>query len=175
MIHSKITISGAICTGKSTLLKNLKKKLGWKTFQTGKFFRQYVKDNGLDLETAEEQNDIITKKIDSKVADMLKNPGHLIVDGWMSGICAKNNKKVLRILLICKDDIRYKRFSKREKIPYDVSSKMVEQRQMEWFKKIEDIHKIKAERLYRSSNYDVVIDTSYITPQAVSRKVLAHI
>ena len=47
---------------------------------------------------------------------MIYANGNLIVDGWMSGIMANNLKDVLRILLICKDNIRYKRFADRKKI-----------------------------------------------------------
>lgn len=172
MKYQKITISGKICTGKTTLLKRLGKKLGWKTFMTGKLFRDYVKKYHLNLEKAEEQNDKLTKKIDNQVKMMLHQKGNLIVDGWMSGFLAKDLSDVLKILLVCKDDIRYKRFAKREKISYQEAKKRVLQRQRKWFEKIEKIHKIKSKDLNDKKNYDLVIDTSYITPQAVVRKVL---
>ena len=52
MKYSKITISGKICTGKTTLLKRLQKKLNWTTFMTGQLFRDYVKNHKLNLEGA---------------------------------------------------------------------------------------------------------------------------
>ncbi len=172
MKYQKITISGKICTGKTTLLQRLEKKLGWKTFMTGKLFRDYVKKHHLDLEKAEEQNDELTKKIDNQVKMMLHQKKNLIIDGWMSGFLAKDLADVLKILLICKDDIRYKRFAKRENISYQEAKKRVLQRQRNWFEKIKKIHKIKIKDLNNKKNYDLVIDTSYITPQAVVRKVL---
>ena len=39
---NKITISGKICTGKTSLFKNLEKELNWPVFMTGKLFRDYV-------------------------------------------------------------------------------------------------------------------------------------
>jgi len=42
MTINKITISGKICTGKSTLLKSLQKELNWPVFMTGQLFREYV-------------------------------------------------------------------------------------------------------------------------------------
>jgi predicted cytidylate kinase len=173
MKYSKITISGKICTGKTTLLKHLEKKLNWPTFMTGQLFRDYVKKHGLNLEGAEEQNDQLTKEVDNKVRDMLHEDNkNLIVDGWMSGISANQRADVLKILLDCKDDIRYKRFAKREKMTYDAAKQKVDERQGSWFSKIVKIHKIDAAEFTKNGNYTLVIDTSYITPQAVMKKVL---
>jgi len=71
MRYTKITISGKICTGKTTLFKGLQKKLKWPAFMTGQLFRDYVKEHGLNLEGAEEQNEKLTKEVDYKVRDML--------------------------------------------------------------------------------------------------------
>lgn len=172
MNYNKITIAGKVCTGKTTLLLHLEKKLKWPTFLTGKLFREYAKDLGLTLEAAEEQTEYLTKKVDYKMREMLKNPGNLIVDGWMSGIMANKNPDVLKVLLVCMDDIRYKRFAKREKISYTEAKKRVEERQNNWFAKIEEIHGVKRTTLNDEKTYDFVIDTSYITPQAVERLVL---
>lgn len=172
MKYSKITISGKICTGKTTLLKRLEKKLHWPTFMTGQLFRDYVKKQGLNLQQAEEQNEKITKKIDYQVRDMLHAPGNLIVDGWLSGIMANKLKDALKILLICSDNIRYKRFAKREKITLKEAKIKVEERQNNWFKKIKKIHNIASSQLNDEKNYNLVIDTSYITPQTVVKKVL---
>jgi len=104
MNYSKITISGKICTGKTTLLKRIEKKLKWPTFITGQLFRDYVKKHNLNLEEAEEQNAKLTKAVDNKVKTMLHRQGNLIVDGWMSGLSANRLPDVLKILLVCKDD-----------------------------------------------------------------------
>jgi len=56
MKYSKITISGKICTGKTTLFWDLQKKLNWPVFSTGQFFRDYARQHNLSLEKAEEQN-----------------------------------------------------------------------------------------------------------------------
>ena len=172
MKFNKITISGKICTGKTTLLRRLQEKLGWPTFQTGQLFRDYVKANKLNLEMADEQNEKLTKEVDYKVQDMLHKNGNIIVDGWMSGLSAKGVKDTLKVLLVCKDDIRYKRFAKREDIPLEKAGIRVEERQASWFSKIKNIHKIDSQEFINTKNYNLVIDTSYITPQAVTKKVI---
>lgn len=173
MKYLNITISGQICTGKSTLRNLLTKKLGWPTFSTGELFRQYTKDHNLSLDQAEEQNNQLAKKIDGQVRELLKTKKHLIVDSWLAGITAKEIPGVLKILLVCKDDIRYKRFGKREKLSYQEAKSRVDERFNNWTKKINQIYHRKD--FFAEKYFDLVIDTSYITPQAVLRKVLTFL
>ena len=173
MTINKITISGKICTGKTTLLKELANKLKWPTFMTGQFFRDYVKKNELNLDQAEEQNETLTKKIDFQVRDMIYSPGNLIVDGWMSGIMSKGLPNVLKILLVCNDEIRYKRFANRENITIDEAKIRVEERQKIWFTKLEKIYE--RNDFIDPKNYDLIIDTSNMTSKDTVEKVLQKI
>ena len=170
---NKITISGKICTGKTTLLKSLEKKLNWPIFLTGKIFREYVEKNKLNLEQVEEQNEMLTKKIDYQVRDLIYSPGNLIVDGWMAGLMANDLPGVLKILLICKDEIRYQRFASREKINISEAKQRVEERQSNWLNKLEKIYK--RNDFMDSKNYDLVIDTSNLSSEAVLKKVLSRV
>ncbi|EKE15365.1 MAG: hypothetical protein ACD_12C00047G0004 [uncultured bacterium] len=170
---NKITISGKICTGKTTLLKSLQKKLYWPIFMTGKLFREDVKKNQLNLDQVEEQNDEVTKKIDYQVRDKIYAPGNLIVDGWMSGIMANDLPDVLKVLLICKDYIRYQRFAEREKISINEAKKRVEERQSNWLNKLEKIYN--RNDFIDPINYDLIIDTSKISSQTVLEKIIKAI
>ena len=170
MTINKITISGKICTGKSTLLKSLQKELNWPVFMTGQLFREYVKKNRLNMEHVEEQSEALTKKIDYQVRNLIKQPGNLIVDGWMSGIMANNFSNVLKVLLICEDTIRYKRFANREKINLDEAKIRVDERQNNWLSKLKKIYK--RNDFMDPKNYDLIIDTSNISSQDVIKKVL---
>lgn len=171
MKFSKITISGKICTGKTTLLNDLQEKLNWPTFLTGKYFRNYVKQGNLLLEKVEEQNERLTKEIDYKVRDLLHKKANLIVDGWMSGIMADSLPEVLKILLVCDDEIRYQRFAKREKISLKDAGKKVEERQNNWFEKMEKIYKMDSKEFIDPKNYDLIIDTTNISSEDVLKKV----
>ena len=173
MEYSKITISGKICTGKTTLFKKLQEKLGWPTFMTGQLFRDYVKKNKLYLDQVEEQNEKLTKEIDYRVRDMIHAPGNLIVDGWMAGLMANQLPNVLKVPLICQDNIRYKRFAEREKIHFDEAKKRVEERQGIWFNKLKKIYN--RNDFIDPKNYDLIIDTSHISSQSVLKKVLQKI
>jgi len=167
---NKITISGKICTGKTTLLKSLEKELNWPVFMTGKLFREYVAKNKLDLEQVKEQNEGLTKKIDYQVRDMIYNERNLIVDGWMSGLMAKGLPGVLKVLLVSDDTVRYQRFAKREKISLNEAKKRVDERQNNWLNKLEKIYK--RSDFIDPKNYDLMIDTSNISSKSVLEKVL---
>ncbi len=171
MQYNKITISGRICTGKSTLFEKLEARLAWPTVHSGQIFRDYVKKHKLQLEKAEEQNEMLTKKVDYQVRDTLKDSkGNLLVDAWMAGIMADDFPHVLKILLVCRDKIRYQRFAKREHILFNEAKVRVEDRQKSWIDKMQKIYN--RTDIFDPKNYDLVIDTSYITPQAILKKVL---
>ncbi|MBI4973767.1 AAA family ATPase [Candidatus Roizmanbacteria bacterium] len=170
MTYTKIAISGKICSGKSTLFNDLQKKLKWPVFQTGKYFREYVAKKHMTLEDANEQNDKLTKEIDYMVRDRLHAKGHLIVDGWMSGIMANNIPDVLRILLVCDDGVRAARFSEREKVPLSEAQKRVKERLANWIDKLKKIYK--RDDFFDEKNYNLIIDTSHITSKKVLQIVI---
>lgn len=169
MKYSKITISGKVCTGKSTLFRTLADDLKWKTFSTSTYFREYVKKNGMNLETAEEQNEIITKKIDYKVKNMLQEKGNLIVEGWMAGIMADNLPDVLRILLISDDTVRIQRFCIREDADAHTALELITDRERHLFSKLSEIYK--RDDFVDPKNYNLVIDTTDLDTREVFEKV----
>ena len=170
MTYSKITISGKICTGKSTLFTDLEKKLNWPIFQAGKYFREYATKKHLTLEDADEQNTKLTKQIDYMMRDKLHEKGNLIVDGWMSGIMANKIPDVLRVLLVCDDDVRAARFSEREKVSLNEAKKRVEERLANWVSKLKKIYK--RDDFFDEKNYNLIIDTSHITSKKVLQIIL---
>src|SRR3989344_1396712 len=125
----KITISGKICTGKTTLFRNLQKKLNWPVFSTSQYFRDLAGKQKLSLEKAEEQNEKTTKKVDLRVRDLLKSKGNLIAEGWMTGIMANDYPSILKVLLTCDNSVRIKRFSARDNINHEQAKKMVKDRE----------------------------------------------
>ncbi|OGK66276.1 hypothetical protein A2209_00880 [Candidatus Roizmanbacteria bacterium RIFOXYA1_FULL_41_12] len=166
----KVTISGQICTGKTTLYKALGQKLNWQTFSTGQFFRDYAAKHELDLEAAQEQNATITKKIDYQVRDLLRTKKHIIVEGWLAGIMAANTPGVLRILLTCQDAKREKRFANRENVEVKEAVQRVSERDSSWLAEIKKIYR--RDDVFNPKHYDLVIDTSKLKPAQILDKVL---
>ena len=172
-MFSKITISGKICTGKSSVFRALRSTLGWPTFSTGAYFREYAKTHKLELNAAAEQTEELTRKVDGMVKDMLHKPGHLLLDSWLAGIMAQGAPNVLKVLLTAQDPIRYARFAEREKVSLPEAEKEVVERDTSWFDKVKKIHN--RSDFFDTKNYDVVIDTSSLTVEEIVQKILSLI
>ena len=172
-MYSKITISGKICTGKSSVFRELQKKLNWPTFSTGAFFREYAKSHGISLNNAEEQTAKLTREVDGMVKDMLKKPGNLLLDSWLAGIMAEGIDDVLKVLLVSDDSMRFTRFALREHISFEEAKGEVLLRDKSWFEKVEKIHN--RSDFFDKKNYTLVIDTSKKDIEAVVASILSSL
>lgn len=172
-MYTKITISGKICTGKSSVFRELVNTLKWPTFSTGAYFREYAKTHKLELNNAEEQTDKLTHKVDGMVKEMLKKPGNLILDAWLGGVLAEGTHDVLKVLLVADDTVRFSRFAKRENVSLAEAEKEVLLRDSSWFEKVEKIHS--RSDFFDKKNYTLVIDTSNKTIDAITKVILRHL
>lgn len=169
-MFSKITISGKICTGKSSVFHELQKKLQWPIFSSGAYFREYAKSHNLLLNNAEEQTNKLTKELDGKVKEMLNRPGNLLLDAWLGGILAEGAKDVLKVLLTADDAVRFARFAARENISVIEAEKEILQRDSSWFEKVKKIHN--RSDFFDKKNYTLVIDTSRVSVEYVVSTII---
>lgn len=169
-MHSKITISGRICTGKSSVFSALQSRLHWPLFSSGTYFRSFAKEHKLNLNNAEEQTAKLTLQVDGMVADMLKKPGNLIVEAWLGGILAGTNNTVLKVLLTADDKIRFQRFAQREGVSLPAAQQEVLMRDASWLAKVKQIHK--RTDIFDPINYDLVIDTSNVSIEYVVSQII---
>jgi predicted cytidylate kinase len=157
-MYNKITISGKICTGKSTLFHMLTSKLEWETFSTSKYFRTYAAEKGFSIGKAEEQNKVITQKVDYMVRDMLSSKEHLIAEGWMTGVMGYDVQDACKVLLTCPDTERFKRYSIRESVTIGQAKKEIMEREKNLLTTLYAIYGI--DDILDPKRYNVVIDTS---------------
>lgn len=169
-MYDKITISGQICTGKTTVFWDLYRKLHWPVFSASLFFRDYARMHQASLEKAEEQSDKVTKEIDLGMRTLLQKRSEIIVEGWMAGLMAKDIPRVLKILLMCDKKEQIKRFARRERIPEKTARKKIHERENNLFAALTKIYK--RNDFINPKNYDVVIDTTNNTPQKTLDLVL---
>ena len=169
-MYNKITISGRICTGKTTLFWNLQKTLGWPTFSASQYFRDYSRMRGVSLQKAEEQNPNLTREVDLRMKKLLEEEKHIILEGWMAGIMADELPDVLRLLLTCDDNIRIKRFAQREHISEAQAGQKIREREDNWTQKLKDIYK--RDDFFDPKKYKCVIDTTDKTPEQTLDLVL---
>lgn len=169
-MYSKITISGKICTGKSSVFRKLQEKLNWPTFSSGSYFREYSKTHNLTLNSAEEQTKALTLKVDGMVKEMLNKSGNLLLDAWLGGILAEGTKDVLKVLLVANDSVRFKRFAERENASLSDAKKEVHLRDSSWFEKVKKIHK--RSDFFDEKNYTLIIDTTTKDVDSIVSEIL---
>ena len=169
-MYDKITISGRVCTGKTTLFFDLQQKLIWPTFSASYFFRDYAAAKHLSLEKASEQSDQLTQIIDYGMGELLKKKDNIIFEGWMTGIIACDLPRVLRILLTCDDTVRANRLSLRENFSQEEALQRITERESNLFRKLEEIYN--RNDFVDPANYNLVIDTTKSTPQETLERVL---
>lgn len=169
-MYNKVTISGQVCTGKTTLFWNLSRKLLWPTFSVSLFFRDYAKLHHTSLQKAEEQTDAFTKEIDFGVKKLLQTRTEIIVEGWMAGLMAESIPNTLRILLTCDEKTQIKRYADREGISSEKAKKEIEERESNLFASLEKIHH--RSDFLDTKKYDLVINTSIHSSEETLQEVL---
>lgn len=166
---TKVTISGLICTGKTTLYWNLQKKLTWPSFSASQFFRDYSRTHNLSLETAAEQSNKLTREVDEHMKKLIVESEHIIVEGWMAGIMARDLKEVLRVLLTCDFSVRAGRFAERERLTLDEAENRIKSRENNLFTKLKEIYR--RDDFVDRGHYNLVIDTTSLSSQALADKI----
>ncbi|MCJ7826521.1 cytidylate kinase family protein [Patescibacteria group bacterium] len=172
-MYTKITLSGRICTGKSTVFRLLAEKLGWPTFSASQAFRDYAKTHQKSLQLAEEQNDQLTKSIDEKTRVVLLSNDHIIAEGWMAGIMAEGMPDVLRVLLICDDSVREKRFADRSSLSIEEAKRQISEREENWVAKLTNMYG--RSDFFDPKNYTFVVDTTHRTPEESVEEIMRHL
>jgi len=173
----KITISGMNGSGKSTVADIIAKKLNLKRYSTGDFRREIARKKNFslaELNKLGEKEDWTDKQADKWQEDLGKDEDNFIIDSRLGFHFIPNS---IRIFLKVNPEIGAKRIMK-------------ENRKEENFKDLKEAIKFWHERInsdilrykryynidpYELSNYEFILDTSSLTIEEVTNKVLDFI
>lgn len=167
MKYKSIAISGQIAAGTSTAAKSAAENLNLKYESAGDFFRKYVLENNIPLYDKEQIPDKLDREIDEKLTSLAKNGGHSI-DAHYIGYFTKDDSAVLRILLTCDDEVRFKRAQERTHTHIE---------SVEDIKKREDGLDKKFRKLYADEDhlnpkfFDLTIDTTDKSEEEVGEEI----
>lgn len=185
MAYGSITISGLPGCGSTTLLRSLKDKLkfeGWTGFSGGEFMREYAKEKGLiDAKTGKLHHDAtiysedFDREVDYGMRNRLVSGQGWILESWLSGFMAQGVPGVLKVLLVCSEDmVRIDRIMNRDNVPVEEAKSHIQERTeknvrkwrrlyaQEWNDWVVTAGKAKpgeAIDFWKPELYDVVIDT----------------
>lgn len=170
----RIVIGGRAGSGKSTIAKLVAEKLNLKHYSMGDIQRQTAKELGislLELSKREEKNPEIDKELDNKQKELGEKDDNFVIDGRLSAFFIPNSTK---IFLDADEKTRAERILKdnRETEKTSDINKTIEEmneREESENKRYEEYYNIDC---YDKSKYDFVIDTTNLTIEQVTDKVI---
>lgn len=132
----RITVSGQIGCGKSTLSKALCDHFSMDYFSTGDIFREMAGKSGMSLEEYSryaESNPSIDRSIDDQSISFLRRNDNVVADSRLSGwLTYRNGIDAIRIWLSASLEERVRRVSGREKgSPEEIRMRIVEREESE--------------------------------------------
>lgn len=168
MKYKSIVISGQIASGTSTAAQNVARRLGLEYKSAGDFFRKYVIDHNIPLYDKEQIPDDVEREVDGRLTEIAKQGGH-VIDAHYIGFFTRTDPEILRVLLLCQADERYKRAQEREHTHTET---------IEEIEKREEGLDAKFRKLYANDNFlnpkffELVIDTTNTSQEEVSQKII---
>lgn len=172
-----ITISGKAGSGKSTIAKEIAKKLKLKRYSIGDLMRKIAKERNLslnELSKLAEKDSSIDMELDKKNIE-LREEDNFIIDGRLTAYFSPYAE--LKIFLDCSDKVRAGRILKDKR--EDEKSKNVN----ELIKKIKHREQSERKRYKKLYNvdyhdkklYNLIIDTTNLSIEEVLEKIIKSI
>lgn len=173
-----ITISGRQGAGKTTIAKELAKKLNYKFISIGDLQGDLAMEKGLtitEMMALEKKESWIHKAMDKKTEEIGKTKDNFIIDGWIAYHFIPHSFK---IFLNVDSQIGAKRIFNdiREDEPHQETIEKTKENMEErlkdaqaGFKKAHNIN------FLDTSNYDLILDTSNLKKEEVINTILNHL
>lgn len=168
MPYKSIAISGQIAAGTSTAAKSAAEKLNLKYESAGDFFRKYMLKHDIPLHDKEQIPDELDQEIDHKLSNLAK-AGGFAIDAHYIGYFTKDDPEILKVLLTCEDQQRYKRAQARTHTHVESTDDI---------KKREEGLDKKFRKLYANENFlnpkffDLTIDTTGKSKEEVADQIV---
>lgn len=180
----KITISGTLGSGKSTVAKMLAEKLKYEYYSTGQIMRDMAIKKNISL------NDIskiagkdfsIDKEIDDYQVSIGKEKNNFVLEGRLGFHFVPDS---IKIFLKCDEQVAVQRVLKglKEKDPLRLNEGLKENEEsiLKNFKERRDSENERYKTLYGitqddKSNFDLIIDTTSIPPDEVCSKIIEFV
>ncbi|MBW2980964.1 nucleoside monophosphate kinase [Candidatus Woesearchaeota archaeon] len=171
-----ITVSGKAGSGKSTIARTLAQKLHLKHYSSGDFMREMAKEKGMTLaelsKLAEQDNGAIDKEIDERQKKLGKTEDDFVIDGRLSAFFIPNAE--FKIFLDVELDEGAGRIAKDKRATESAEDikemkEKIEKREASEVKRYKQYYGFDC---YDKTNYDVLIDTTELTPEQVIGKIV---
>jgi len=177
MKKQMICISGNIAVGKTEVASLLAKKLGYDLYKASESFRALARENNMDLVTFNDfvkSNPDIDRNIEAKTKEVIDSNTDIIIDARLGFYL---EPKAFRVYMVADDTIAAERLFKackkrgKEEEYSSVEQakeaiKIREASEQERYLKLYNVD------IHNMDNYDYVIDTTNLEPDAVASKII---
>lgn len=172
-----ISLSGELASGKGTVSKLLAEELNYTIYRNGEYARKLAKEKGLDITSFNEylaKHPEVDIQIEKSAAEYAKEHDNFIIDARLGWYAVPNSFKVYLIIDI---DIAAKRAFYDEKRKTTEKFATIEEQKEDMIRRynLENSRYLKLYGVHKEdlNNYDLVIDTSYKTPEEVKEEILS--
>ncbi len=173
-----ISLAGDLASGKGETSKILTEKLGYGIYRNGQYFRELAKSMNMSVTEFNiyvENHPEIDRKIENSAAEYAKSHDNFIIDARLGWYAVPESFKVYLKVDI---DIAAKRaFLDAERKDTENFNTIEEQKEdmIKRFKlENERYYKLYNVRKENLENYDLVVDTSNISPADVAEKIITE-
>jgi CMP/dCMP kinase len=171
-----ITISGAAGSGKSTVARMVAKKLKLQHYSVGDFMRDLARKRGmtvLELSKTAEKDGSIDEELDDMQRDLGKFEDKFVLDARLGYHFVPDSFKVF-LTVDLKEAARRifgaGREGEKENATIRGTEENIRKRKASELKRYNEYYHLNP---YDEKNYDVVIDTTALTPEDVVEKIVA--
>ena len=171
-----ISITGELASGKGAVSKVLIERLGYGIYRNGEYFRTLAKEHNMDVTTFNkyvENHPEIDRQIEKSASEYAKDHNEFIIDARLGWYAVPDSFKVY--LTVDIDEAAKRAFNDENRKETEKFDTIEEQKNdLITRYKLENqryfnLYNVRKEDL---SNYDLVIDTTNITPEEVAKKII---
>lgn len=170
MKYKNIAISGDIGTGKSTLARLLSEKLKWEYVSAGNYFREWYKNQGMDVSKVYGIPEEEDRKMEASFQKEMMEKEGVVFESRLAGWLARDYPETLKVLCTVSNAEAYKRVAKRDSVSEEEAEKLSIQRSNDLVEKFNKLYNVSD--FLAGKYFDLVIETTNLTPDEVLQQVL---
>ncbi|MCC7574407.1 cytidylate kinase family protein [Candidatus Woesearchaeota archaeon] len=180
----KITISGTLGSGKSTVAKIISEKLNIKRFNSGGLMRQMAEERNMtlnELQEIAEKDRSVDDEIDRRQKELGEKENDFIFEGRLGYHFIPDSYKIFlktdvevaaeRILKSMNEENKERQQEGLKKDKNEIINSLKKRRESEQ-KRYQELYDLNYED---ETNYDLIIDTTNINAEEVSNKIIKEI
>jgi len=171
-----ISLAGDLASGKGTVSKLLSEELEYTIYRNGEYVRKLAREKGLDITSFNEylnSHPEIDRQIEKSAAEYAKEHNNFIIDARLGWYAVPESFKVY--LTIDINEAAKRAFYDENRKSTEKFSTIEEQKQdMQRRYKMENERYFNLYGIHKEdlSNYDLVVDTTKLSPDEVKQKIL---